>query len=212
MSLRTRPNRGSSPPPWLVFLVGVALVFGIYYVWVGLRNFFQTSGLGVIEATERAVIISTATAERVQQVETLRPSPRPTTTPVPACQDFEVTAPSAIVREQPSTHAAIVTSFRQGTIVCVVDHLPDSEWYVIDANPATRRFDQAYMHESIIRAMNPTLTPSKTFTPLPSVTALPSLTPSSTSWPTPSATRDPRITDTPTPTLTPTATQPLENV
>jgi hypothetical protein len=160
MSLRTRPNRGSSPPPWLIFLVGIALVFGIYYVWVGLRNFFQTSGLGVIEATERAVIISTATAERVQQVETLRPSPRPTATPVPACQDFEVTAPSAIVREQPNTSAAIVTSFRQGTIVCVVDHLPDSEWYVIDAI-RRRAASTRPRHESIAWAMNPTLTPSK---------------------------------------------------
>jgi hypothetical protein len=181
MSAAKRGRGG--PPAWLVFLVGVALVFGLYYVWLGLRNFLQTGGLGVMEATERAIVIHTATAERIEEIRLSQPTARPTSTPIPACQDFVVIAPSAIVRERPSTNANIITSFSEGTVVCVVGREPDTEWYLVDANPRTRRFDPAYMHDSIIRALNrrprhppvphaqrhplPTSTPSETAPPCP---------------------------------------------
>jgi hypothetical protein len=212
VSLSKRPKRGSGFPGWLVFLLGATLVFGLYYLWVGMRGFFQTGGLGIAEATERSSIISTATAEVVQQSQRPSSTPRPTTTPIPECQDFEVSVPNAIVRAAPSTNSEIVTSLNEGATVCVIEHLPDSEWYLIDTNPDTRRLNSAYMHESVIRAINPTLTPTQTLTPMPTVTPMPTLSPTVSPTPEPTATRDPRITDTPTPTVTPSPTAPLENV
>jgi hypothetical protein len=200
-----------------VFLVAVALVFGIYYLWMGVRDFLYTGGLGIAEATERAVIISTATAEQVQQFQFSQATPRPTSTPIPPCQDFIVSVPSAIVRERASTNAPIITSLPQGTSVCVIGREGDSEWYLIDSNSQTRRLEAAYMHQTVIEAVNPTLTPSQTFTPLPTVTPAPTLSATPSPTITPNPTRDPRVTETPsptstaTPTLTPSATTPLQS-
>lgn len=202
-----RSSRGG-PSPLLAFLLAVALVFGIYYVWQGVQNFMRTGGLGVEEATQRAQIVSTATADRVIQMATSPATLRPTATEVPPCTDFRVSVPAGIVREEPSTNGAIATQFRQGEIVCVLSH--EGEWYAIDLNPSTRRLDLAYMHESIIEAVNPTLTPSitptpsDTVTPAPTVTLTPTIRPSRTPSPLPSATRDPRLTNTPLPSATPT--------
>lgn len=221
MSLGTRPNRRpdrrygggkGGPPPWLIFLLGVALVFGLYYLWLGVRDFMETGGLGIVEATERAVIVETATAAVAPDLQRNSVTPRPSNTPIPECADFIVSVPSAIVRAQPSTSAPIVDSFPQGTIVCVISRAPESEWYLIDSNPETRRLNAAYMHESVIEAVNPTPTPSNTFTPNPTVTPLPTNSPTTSPSPAPTATRDPRITDTPTPTLTPSPTEALQNV
>lgn len=182
----SRPGTGG-PPAWLVVLVAVALVFGLYYLWQGVQNFFRTGGRGVVEATERAVTVNTATAERVQRANIgSDATPRPTNTPVPECQDFVVSVPNAIIRETPSTNGAILTSLNQGSQVCVLEHLADSEWYVIDQTPGTRRLDLAYMHETVLRAVNPTLTPTRTTTPLPTVTPTPTETPSLTPSPQPS--------------------------
>jgi hypothetical protein len=198
-------GRSSGPPAWLVFLVAVALVFGAYYLWNGFSSYLRTGGLGVVEATERAEIVATATAEEFF-ADNPTSTARPSLTPVPECQSFIVTAASAIVRESPNTGAPVVTAFAEGTEVCVLEKVPDSEWYSIDTDTSTRRLEIAYMHESIIEAMNPTLTPSRTTTPLPTVTITPSLTPSRTSTPAPTETLDPDATDTPTPTATMTPT------
>lgn len=198
-------GRTSGPPAWLVFLVAIALVFGGYYLWTGLSTYLRTGGLGVVEATERAQIVSTATAQRFfQSNPTL--TARPSSTPIPECQTFVVTTASAIVRESPNTNAPVVTAFPQGTEVCVLEKLPNSEWFSIDTDPQTRRLEVAYMHETIIEALNPTLTPSRTPTALPTVTITPSLTPSLTWTPAPTETLDPDATDTPTPTVTRTPT------
>jgi hypothetical protein len=188
-----------------VFLVAIALVFGAYYLWTGLSSYLRTGGLGVVEATARAVIVASVTAQEFFE-DNPTMTARPTLTPVPECQPFVVTAPSAIVRENPNTTAAIVTAFAEGTEVCVLEKLPDSEWYSIDMQPQSRRLELAYMHESIIEAVNPTLTPSRTPTALPTVTITPSPTPSQTWTPAPTQTIDPDATDTPTPTSTPTPT------
>jgi len=210
-----RPTRrgGDGPPAWLIFLVGIALVFGAYYLWLGAQNFLRTGGRGVVEATERAVIVSTATAESF--LPTRQPTSPFTPTPVPECKLFMVSVPNARVRESPSESAATIDSLFQNAEVCVLDRAaPDSEWYVIDQNPATRRLELAYMHESVIQAVNPTPTPSRTPTPLPTVTATPSptltpviptLTPRSTD------TRNPATPDTPTPTFTPSPTAPRQS-
>jgi hypothetical protein len=192
----------------LVFLLGIAIVFGLYYMWIGVRDYLRSGGLGIVEATQHAVVVNTATAAYLQEEQPVF-TLIPTFTPVPPCQDFIVTAPNAIVRERPTTNSAILTSIYQGKSVCVLGRDPGSDWYTIDTTPETRRPDIGYMREDVIRAVNPTPTPSKTFTPLPTVTPAATLTPSQTLTPLPTATRDPRISDTPTPTPTPTPTLPI---
>ena len=199
----------SGPPALLVFLLAVALVFGVYYVWQGVQTFLRTGGLGVVEATQRAEDVSTATAQGFTPRAAFAATLLPTSTDVPPCQDFRVSVPAGIVREGPSTGSAVVTQFREGEIVCVLGREAGSEWYSIDLNPSTRRIELAYMHESIIEAVNPTptpsdtLTPSNTVSPPPTVTRTPTIPPTVTPSPLPSYTRDPRWTNTPLPTLTP---------
>jgi hypothetical protein len=182
MSFRSKSTRrGGGPPAWLVFLVAVALVFGAFYLYQGAQNFLRTGGLGVEEATARAQIVDTATAEGATSFVTRSPvTPRPTLTPVPECVEFHVIVPNAIVRETPSENGRLITGFNQGTTVCVLGREGDGEWYAIDQNPDTRRLELAYMHESVIEAVNPTPTPSRTSSPLPTVTPAPTETPSNT--------------------------------
>lgn len=195
----------NGPPAWFVFLVGVAVVFGLYYLWTGVRS-FMASGMTVVESTRQAIDLSTATAVRFEELETFAPTSLPTQTPVPPCQEFIVDVPSAIVRERPSTDSPVVTTLSQNETVCVIAREPETDWYVVDENPLTRRLEAVYMHEDIIRALNPTLTPSNTFTPAPTVTNTPTYTPSASSDATvmPSATQ-PAVPTLP-PTITPTET------
>lgn len=207
MTLGRRPNnprRRDGLPAWLIFLVGIALVFGAYYVWLGVQSFLRSGGRGIIESTRSASIVSTATAAFI---ETGIPTVRPTTTPFPPCEPFTVIVPNARVRGAAGESGAVLTSFFQGDPVCVVGRAaPDSEWFIIDWKPETRRVDIAYMHESVIASNNPTPTPTNTQRPLPSVTPVPTLTPSQTPTVGPTETRDPSITETPTPTVTPSIT------
>ncbi|HLU08160.1 MAG TPA: SH3 domain-containing protein [Oceanobacillus sp.] len=208
MSLRSTPRRrGGGPPAWLVFLVAVALVFGAFYLYQGAQNFIRTGGLGIEEATERAQIISSATAERASPTHAGF-TPRPTFTEVPECIEFRVSVPNAIVRETPSENGRLLDGLNQGETVCVLGREEGSEWYSIDRNPETRRVELAFMHETVIEAVNPTLTPSMTPTPLPTVTPAPTDTPSITPPPTdtftPSVTPQSISTTTPTPEAPPT--------
>lgn len=180
----------SGPPSWFVILVGIAIVFGVYYLWLGLRS-FMASGASVSESTQQAIDQSTATAVRIQEIVLNAPTPLPSFTPIPPCQEFIVRVPVAIVRAGPSTSSRIVEGLREGETVCVITMLPDSEWYLIDQNMLTRRLERVYMHRDIIRALNPT--------PRPTATAIPS----DTSTPTDTAT----TTDTTAPTIAPTAMQ-----
>ncbi len=168
-------NRGL--PTWLVFLVSVALVLGLYYLWVGLQTYLGTGGQGVEGATQQAIIISTTQA--VQQSTEAVPTRTlfPTFTPVPPCQDWTVEVASAIVRRAPNTNAAIVETFTEGNLVCVIEPVTGTEWHLIDTNPATRRIEEGYMHDDIIEPLQPTLTPSITPTPLPTVTRVSTATP-----------------------------------
>ncbi len=213
---RRNTPQGSGLPPWLVFLIAIATVFGIYYLYLGMRTFFETGGLGVAQATERAEVVSSATART-------RPTQRggvvlgatlaPTVTPVPECQDFVITAEVAIMRAEASVNAAIVDQLPAGEILCVIERQEVGEWgwYLIDTNRRTSRIDPAYMREDVIQAVNPTLTPSITWTPAPTVTDLPSATFTYTPEPSLTPTRDPRASDTPTPSPTPTPTPVLQS-
>lgn len=203
MTLGRRPTnrRGQDGlPAWLIFLVGIALVFGVYYVWLGIQSFLRSGGRGIIESTQNAAIISTVTAAFI---ETGIPTLRPTTTPFPPCEPFFVIVPNARVRAAPSDSGTIITSFFENDSVCVEGRVaPDSEWYIIDWKPETRRVDIAYMHESVIAPKNPTPTPTRTVTPSPSITPAPTLTLSPTPLITPTESPVAKAADTRTPTQT----------
>jgi hypothetical protein len=169
------PRRGGGLPPLLVFLIGAALVFGLYYLLQGVQTFIRTGGLGVVEATRQAEIVASATQQRATRI-IAQITAQPTATPLPTCTDFRVIVPSAVVRSAPSPSAGVVRGFAQGEIVCVLWREPGSEWYTIDRDRSTRRRELAYMHESVIAPVNPTPTPPPTVTPLPTLT--PSITPS----------------------------------
>ncbi len=207
MTLGRRPTgrRGRDGlPAWLIFLVGIALVFGIYYVWLGIQSFLRSGGRGIIESTRSAAIVSSATAEFVQ---TGVPTVKPTTTPFPPCIPFVVIVPNARVRAAASDSGAILTSFFMGDTVCVEGRAaPDSVWYIIDWKPETRRVDIAYMHESVIEAKNPTPTATLSPTTPPSVTPPPTLTPSRTPKVTMTDTPEATVTSTHKPTITRTPT------
>jgi len=193
-------------PGWLVFLIAIAVGLGGYYVWTGLQTYIRAGGLGITEATQRADLIASATQARAIVFTAAAPvvTPFPSPTAVPPCQDFEIAAPVAIIRDRPSTNGAILEQARQGTVVCVIGRAggdPDSEWYLLDYNPRTRRLDEAFMREDVILPLNPTLTPSQTVTFPPTVTDIPT-TPAPIS-PTPSATATSTASITPTNTLPP---------
>ena len=183
--------RHSGPPSWFVILLGIAIVFGVYYLWLGIRTFI-TTGVTVVESTQQAVVGSTSTAMRIREIEANAPTLLPSFTPVPACQDFEVIVREAIVRAQPDTNSHIEAAHPQGTVVCVIAAVPGAEWYLIDENRLTRRLEKVYMHQDIIRALYPTATPTRTNTPAPT------RTPTQTNSPAPIATLPP-ATDTRTP-------------
>ena len=179
-------GRRTGPPSWFVILLGIAIVFGLYYMWLGLRS-FMSSGVTVVESTRQAIERNTATAVRIVELQYLAPTPLPTYTPVPPCQEFVVIVRSAIIRSSPSTDSRIVDAISEGETVCVIARQPDSEWYVLDKNTLTRRLEPVYMHEDIIHALYPTDTPTRT----------PTATPSGT----PTASPTPRVTSTALPTL-----------
>ena len=203
---------GGGLPPWLVFIIAVALVFGGYYLWIGIRDFLESGGLGVMEATERAAVIQSATAEFGVSAggSASRRTPVPTPTPVPPCQEFAVIVEVAIVRASPNTTSPVLDQIPGGEAICVIEYDTDAGWYLIDLNPRTNRLDTGYMADFLIEALNPTPTPSNTVSPAPTVTDLPSDTPSITEPPT--ITLTPSSTSQPSTTPTPDASQPLSPV
>ena len=178
-----RQSRRSGPPSWFILLLGIAIVFGVYYLWLGLRNFMST-GVGVAETTLQAIEHETATAVRFQEIQFDVPTPLPSFTPIPPCQDFVVSVSIATVRSEPSTSSRIVEGLTEGETVCVITALQDGEWYLVDQNSRTRRIEKVYMHRDIIRALNPTARPTATVTPTETLTPTVTMTPSETLSPT----------------------------
>ncbi len=165
-----RRNTNPSPPTWLVFMVGVAVVFGVYYAWNGITQFL--SGVPVLDPTARAILDVTATvAVATQQIENM-PTRRPSATPLPECIPFVVSVANAFVREQAGIQFDAIEQFSRDTEVCVLERAAtDAAWYLIDRDIRTRRIEPAYMSEDVIRPLNPTPTPSSTLLPAPTVTA-----------------------------------------
>lgn len=197
-------NRNATPP-WFIFLSTLALILGGYYVLLGLRDYVRTGGLGVVEATQQAAVRATAT--EVQRATAAIPTPTliPSFTPVPDCEDWRVTVPSAIVRGAPSTAAPLVAVVDQGAVVCVIRNLQDTDWYLIDVRPETTRIDEGYMRNDIIQPVNPTPTATLSPTPLPTVTPI---TPTATDTPAPSPTPDPAAPAAPSASVTPSPSPP----
>ncbi len=195
----------SGPPAWLVILAAAMLVFGGYFIWSGLRNYLSGAFQAFTTATD---IPLTAAEPGTGPTLDVRFTPIPSRTPVPDCQDFVVRVPEAIIRECASTSCAIAGTLREGAVVCVLERdYASSEWFIVDLDDSQFFTSIAYMHESLIRPLNPTLTPSITNTPLPTVTPEPTRTP----LPTPEPTHTPEVAPSPTttPTFTPSPTLPL---
>jgi len=212
---------GGGPPPWFIFILAVAFIFGAYYLFLGVRSYLHTGGLSVAQATEVSVAGVTATVQRREVLQSELPTRRPTTTPKPPCQEFEVRVESGILRREPSTSAAVVDALPQGTILCVLQSERGADgalWYLIDTEPVTRRIETAYVREDVIRALNPTATPTDTAPPPPTITLTRTASPTATHTPTPTLlpgtqpTTDPNITPTATPSATPSPTPPAVSI
>ena len=207
----TRPNFGrSGPPSWLIFLLGIAFVMGLFYLWQGVSDFMQTEGRGIIELRTLQSEISTSTAVRITlEAQGVLITPLPTGTAIPECTDFIITVDRANIRAEPNVNSSWIETAVQGETVCVLGQ--ENDWYLIDLNPNTRRIDSGYVRNDLVEALNPTPTPSNTLSPAPTVTNLPANTPTISPTPRPTNTIDPDATDTRTPTPSATPTSPVTN-
>lgn len=195
--------RRSGPPPWFIFVLSLAVVLGGYYLLLGIQTYLSTGGLGVEAATERAVII--ANTQAVEAATNAVPTNTlfPSRTPIPACETWLVNVESAIIRRFASTDSAVVEARDRDAEVCILESVGETDWFLVDVDPSTRRIEEGYMRNDVIRPLNPTLTPSDTMTPLPTVTPI---VPTDTATPTITPTPDPDISPSPTQTPSPTVT------
>ncbi|MCU0512566.1 MAG: SH3 domain-containing protein [Anaerolineae bacterium] len=193
----------AGPPAWFVFLIGVALVFGVYYLWSGVRDFLEEGAR--LSPTQQALRDQTATVEQRTSLQLAAPTRRPTLTPIPECQTYLVDTDTVNVREQPGTEFASLARLPRNTEVCVIGLQPGTDWFLIDQDTSTRRIEPGYIRADLLRSTRPTAVPTGTPLPPPSITPLPSATPTP-SW-TPGGRFDPTVTPvpaTPTPSRTPT--------
>jgi hypothetical protein len=202
----------SGPSPLLIVLIGALIVFGGYFVWVGLLTFLQDHGDITAPATRAAN--ASATAEAAPVVIIPSPFMPATFTPLPDCPWFRVKVAKAVYRECPSKDnnaCPIRDTVEYGTEFCIYSRVPGNpEWYVVELNPGGSYRDTVFMHESVLEAVNPTVTPGPTVTPRPTITRVPTFTPAPTVLPsaTPTPMPPPDASPTPTPTLTPSPTLP----
>jgi hypothetical protein len=148
--------------------------FGAYYLWVNFQEYVRSGRLSVSQATTVSEQQANATAVRQVTVIAQLPTRRPSATAKPPCQDFSVSANTAIMRQAPSTNSGKFEVLSSGTIVCVLDGVDGDDsfqWYLIDRDPNTQLIETGYMREDVIQSLNPTPTPSNTPLAAPSVTA-----------------------------------------
>ena len=175
------PRQG--PHPAVVTLIAAALVFGGYFLYLGVVEWIEQDFQADQRATETAVVVQTV--EQIARA-TSAFMPFPTATRVPDCEIYYVTASSAFVRECPSLTCPSKERFGNGANVCVIGRADDNEyfdgaeWYKIDLNESASFLDEGYMHESVLTPRYPTPRPTATFTPLPTITPLPTVTASPT--------------------------------
>jgi hypothetical protein len=205
----TYGRQGPSTP--LVIVITIALVLTCFVVWFSTLNWFQSRGLPGSGQTPTTDPNTSSTPDPRFPTIDLGPPP----TPIPECMDFQVDVSSALMRECPDQSCAIRFTVNYQHPVCVygkaeasADYPLANEWYVVDINASGAFRDLVYMHESVLKPINPTPRPTKTLTPLPTIT----LTPTFTRQPTqlvptitpPSATENPPALPTVTPAESPT--------
>ncbi len=167
---------GKGTPIWLVIVISVLIVFGGYSVWSGLLRFLNANG-------NIAVTIQAEGAQPPDDnIPTEPPYSRPTATTFKPCLDFRVNVVKARVREcAKDTCATLETMLSQGALVCVYGPAAGAtDWYQVNIRPTSVFPQIAYMHSSVLDAVNPTKKPTRTFTPLPTVTPIPTLKPTRT--------------------------------
>jgi hypothetical protein len=196
-------RNGGGPPAWIVFLAGVALIFGLYYVWIGVRDFLANGINPAASVQQTDQDLTAVFEEAVNQSE--RPTARPTLTPLPTCQKFSVRTPTVNVRAAPDISAAFIEMREQGTEICVLGLEAGTDSYLIDMDTSTRRIEAGYIRSDLLTSANPSPTPFPTSTPAPTITLTPSHTPTITATPSDTATRTPRPSQTPLPSRTPRA-------
>jgi hypothetical protein len=193
----------------LVVVIGALVVFGGYYVWTGFLSFLEDKGDITAQVTREAFSSATAKAGPVLPSTLFFPA---TFTPLPPCQWFKVTAARAVYRECPSQdnrQCPIRDVVTFGTELCVYSRAPGNpEWYVVELNPGGAYRDTVYMHESVIKAVDPTPTPTESYTPLPTITPVPTHSPFPTWLPGPMYTPNPAMPPTLVPPRTPSPTLP----
>ncbi|HEX3050534.1 MAG TPA: hypothetical protein VHP83_07770 [Aggregatilineaceae bacterium] len=192
----------------MIILAGALIVFGGYFVWTGFLRFLDSRGSLTYQTTQTAVASVTSAA--------ITPPARATIfvpvtfTPLPPCQIFTVDVDRAVYRECPlqdNVKCPIVATVTYGTELCVYARAPENrEWLVVDLNPTGAYRKIVFIHESVVEALHPTPTPTRTAPPLPTVTPVPTDTPYPTPLISPTDTPDPSTPPTPTPTLTPSRT------
>lgn len=158
-------NRRGNPPGWFTFLISIAFIFALFYLWQNVQNFVRSGGISVAETTQIANRNITATIRNQRTAVANAPTRRPTATPKPACQTFEVNAPSGVVRQAASTRATVIESLPRGTPICVLSSQEGADgflWYFIDRDPVTYFIEGAYMREDVVIVINPTPTASPT--------------------------------------------------
>ncbi len=177
MSRRRQTNFGSTnhnnPPSYFLLLVAFLLVFGVFFLLQGLRNFTANrGGFAADSATEDTAATLLANTVIAQRAATQ--TARPTLTPIPPCQDFVIRVPFANLRRAPDLQAEVLERLPEGQGICVIQPATTGmEWHLVDRNPNTRRVDTAYLHRSTIRALRPTPRPTATATPIPLATVTP---------------------------------------
>lgn len=168
-----QPSPNGGPPFLLLLLVALVLVLGVFFLLQGLRGFSPGVNPENVSATQQAQAelteIASQNADRFATQ-----TARPTATPIPPCQEFTIRTTMANVRGEPDIDAEVLDRLPEGTTICVIQPAASpSEWHLIDLNPNTRRIEMAYMHISVLRAVNPTPRPTATVTPIALATITP---------------------------------------
>lgn len=193
MSFRQRHG----PSGLLVTLIAAALVFGGYFLYMGIINWVEADTIARQTSTRAAQLTQT---EDAIAAATQGFMPFPTNTSVPQCETYYVNVSSAWVRRCPSLTCEAKDNKPNQADVCVLGRADPAEfpvysspgeWYVVDLNEGLIFPDVGYMHESVLSPRNPTPRPSQTFTPLPTVTPLPTPSPGPTGTSTPTITPSP---------------------
>jgi hypothetical protein len=192
----TYQRKGPSGP--FIVVSAIAVVMSCVLVWGLSFQWLQDSQ----EANQNSTLSAESTSRATPPTSVFSLN---APTEVPDCQSFEVAVNAATIRICPSEQCERRDIREFEDPVCVYSRAEPSEqypladeWYIIDINPDGAFRDLAYMHQSVLRPINPTPRPSKTFTPLPTVTLTPSPTFEPQTFPSSTPTPSPTLPFTPT--------------